>query len=179
MPKSHRRIDITPAQCRAARAFLGITQPELAALSELSRDVIVRLERGAPGLHYTTPGKVEAALAARGVTLVRDDMGSGVRLARESPLSREDLAAEIMTPTQCRAARALLDLNSRRLAKLAGVDQDVVRQAERTGVVTGAVLKRVRATLVVAGIFFQNDQQFLSVQAKLARTDLGVKHRAV
>jgi transcriptional regulator with XRE-family HTH domain len=169
MPTSERHHDITPAQCRAARAFLGLTQPELAILSRLSRDVIVRLERGAPSLHYTTPGKVEAALAAKGVTFIRDEMGSGVRFARGTQSNPSELAEEIMTPEQCRAARALLDINSRDFAELAGIRRRVLSQAEQAGLVDLAVLKRVRATLVVSGIFFRNDPQSVSVQLRNPR----------
>ena len=108
MKLPQRRIDITPEQCRAARALLGLTQPGLGDLSNLGVGTIVRLERGAADLHYTTPGRIEAALGQKGVTLINDDAHRGVRLEREAPLDAELLRAEVITPGQCRAARALL-----------------------------------------------------------------------
>ena len=89
MGKSPRHHDITPAQCRAARAMLRLTQPELGRLAGLSRAVVVRLEGGGGGLHYTTPGLIETALASQGVTLILDEMGHGVRLNRNPPASQK------------------------------------------------------------------------------------------
>ena len=162
-----RHFDITPAQCRAARAALSITQPELGQLSKLSRDVIVRLERGATGLHYTTPGLVEAALASRGVNLVHDELGSGLRIARTRPLSAEMAADEIISPAQCRAARAMLDISLRHLAKLVGINKKFLHDHEgEKAQVDAAILKLVRATLVVNGIVLTNEASFVAVQMK-------------
>jgi DNA-binding XRE family transcriptional regulator len=167
MPRSGRHHDITPAQCRAARALLGLTQPELGELSSLSRDVIVRLERGEKDLHYTTPGRVEAALKSRGVSLVRDEMGVGVKFERHPPVGAEELAGEIITPAQCRAARALLDVNTRDLATLVGGrKRDLHHHESGQGQVDPALLKLIRATLVVSGIVFTNDSKFVAVQVR-------------
>ena len=148
MGKSPRHHDITPAQCRAARAMLRLTQPELGRLAGLSRDVVVRLERGGGGLHYTTPGLIEAALASQGVTLILDEMGHGVRLNRNPPASQKVLAAEILTPAQCRAARGLLGLTVRNLEKLARVHKKQLLHTfeEETGLPSPPVLMRLRAS---------------------------------
>jgi transcriptional regulator with XRE-family HTH domain len=159
--------DITPEQSRAARALLGITQPELATLSNLGLATIVRLERGAGDLHYTTPGRIEAALAERGITLLNDDMGSGVRFDREAQIPLDSVAAEVLTPGQCRAARALLGMSSRELAKLLRVNKGRVEAAEMPGAEVGeAVLRRLRATFVVRGILFRNEPSTISVQLR-------------
>src|SRR5215213_5975645 len=165
MRTSRRHHDITPAQCRAARALLGLTQPELGTLSGLSRDVIVRLERGAGSLHYTTPGLVEAALASRGVTLVRDEMGVGVRLERDDPVSPDALSKEIISAAQSRAARALLDISTSDLATRVRMNKLFINALERDAPkVDPARLKRVRAHLVVSGIVFTNEKSCVAVQ---------------
>jgi DNA-binding XRE family transcriptional regulator len=167
MRGSGRHFDITPAQCRAARAVLRISQPELGTLSNLSRDVIVRLERASGGLHYTTPGLVEAALSARGITLIHDETGPGLRIEREVPVTSQMAADEIVTPRQCRAARAMLDMNLRHLARLVAVNkQRLLDHESGKSQVDLTLLKRIRATLVVNGIVFTNEKSFVAVQLK-------------
>jgi DNA-binding transcriptional regulator YiaG len=162
---SGRHFDITPAQCRAARAVLSLTQPELGRLSNLSRDVIVRLERGAAGLHYTTPGLVESALASLGVTLLHDEIGSGLRIARTAPIDANIAATEIITPAQCRAARAMLDISVRQLANLVRLNKRFLHDLEgEQGQLDVAKLRHIRATLVVNGIIMKNEASFVAVQ---------------
>jgi DNA-binding XRE family transcriptional regulator len=143
-----------------------MTQPELGKLSNLGRATIVRLEQGADDLHYTTPGQIKDALAKRGITLLADEMSVGVRLKRETPLEPRAVRAEILTPEQCRAGRALLGISQRELAKIVGVNRREIEAAE-SGRADEQRLKRLRATLVVAGIIFDNDCHAVSVQFKL------------
>ena len=169
MGKSPRHHDITPAQCRAARAMLRLTQPELGRLAGLSRAVVVRLEGGGGGLHYTTPGLIEAALASQGVTLILDEMGHGVRLKRNPPASQKVLAAEILAPAQCRAARGLLGLTVRNLEKLAQVHKKQLLHTfeEETGLPSPPVLMKLRASLVANGVWFRNELSFVSAQTRI------------
>jgi hypothetical protein len=133
----------------------------------LSRDVIVRLERGGRRLHYTTPGCIEAALACRGVTLLNDDNGEGVRMAREIPATAESAHDEIISPAQCRAARALLDADGPAFAKVARVKRSQLYEFETgAGVFKPDTLRRLRATFVVSGIWLTNAKDFVAVQMR-------------
>jgi transcriptional regulator with XRE-family HTH domain len=80
---------ITSAQCRAARALLGMTQIELASDAGVSVVVIKRFERGSDP-RASTVNAIERALVAAGITLIDDGAvspaggGAGVRLTRRS-----------------------------------------------------------------------------------------------
>jgi transcriptional regulator with XRE-family HTH domain len=88
---SHRLID--PAQIRAARALLDISQTDLALASEVGIATIKRLE-GAPDVLRVTAGvllRVQTALERAGVEFIFEDemKGSGVRLKRGSRVEDE------------------------------------------------------------------------------------------
>jgi transcriptional regulator with XRE-family HTH domain len=82
-------IDVTSAQCRAARSLLGITQAALAEAARVSLPVIKRFERGADP-RASTVNAIERALIEAGITLIDDGAssppggGAGVRLTRRS-----------------------------------------------------------------------------------------------
>ena len=83
---SYRVLVITPAQCRAARALLGMTQAALSAASGVSLPVLKRFERGSDP-RASTVNAIERALVAAGVTLIDDSAfsptgGAGVRLTQ-------------------------------------------------------------------------------------------------
>jgi len=76
-------------------------------------------------------------------------------------------ADEIISPAQCRAARAMLDISLRHLAKLVGINKKFLHDHEgEKAQVDAAILKLVRATLVVNGIVLTNEASFVAVQMK-------------
>ena len=70
------------AQCKMARAALGIGVRELADLAKVSPDTIARLERG-EDLRERTVDAIRAALEAAGVEFIAENGGgAGVRLRK-------------------------------------------------------------------------------------------------
>ena len=63
-------MQLTPAQCRAARALLDWTQDELAGRAEVSRGTIRGFESGQHALQRSTAAAVRRALEAGGVILL-------------------------------------------------------------------------------------------------------------
>ncbi|HTM79786.1 helix-turn-helix transcriptional regulator [Asticcacaulis sp.] len=76
-------MDITAAQCRAARALLNLKQDALAELSRVSRRTIAYFENGE---RMAVPATVEAlrrALEAQGVIFIAENGdGPGVRIRK-------------------------------------------------------------------------------------------------
>jgi transcriptional regulator with XRE-family HTH domain len=81
---------IAPAQIRAARGLLALSQTELAKMASLSVASVKRLET-ATGLRGAaeTVWKIEKALEAAGVEFIPEEggRGAGVRLKRMAPNS--------------------------------------------------------------------------------------------
>ncbi|MCF4130258.1 helix-turn-helix domain-containing protein [Methylobacterium sp. SyP6R] len=69
---------LTPAQIRAARAMLDITQAELAAASGISKTGINNIERGAADPKASTLASIQAALEKSGIEFLDGD-APGVR----------------------------------------------------------------------------------------------------
>jgi transcriptional regulator with XRE-family HTH domain len=70
------------AQCRMARAALGLGVRELAALGGVAQATISRLERGEE-LRASTIATIRAALEAAGVEFIAENGGGpGVRLRK-------------------------------------------------------------------------------------------------
>jgi transcriptional regulator with XRE-family HTH domain len=69
-------MDITPAQCRAARALLIMTQGRLAELSRVSKRTIVHFEAGQRRPIPASLQAIRQALEAAGVEFTPD---GGVR----------------------------------------------------------------------------------------------------
>ncbi len=69
------------AQCRGARAMLGMSQTELAGLASVSRQTVVDFERGARTPYPNNLNAIRGALEAAGVEFIESDGGRiGVRL---------------------------------------------------------------------------------------------------
>jgi transcriptional regulator with XRE-family HTH domain len=76
---------ITPAQCRAARALLGMTQPELAKESGLGLSTIVDFERMRRHVSDEAVEAIHMALKRKGVGIIDENGGGpGVRLRQRS-----------------------------------------------------------------------------------------------
>ena len=77
-------MQMTPEQCRMARAALSLTIPALADLADVRANTVSHFERGGDS-YASTIGKLQKALEARGVVFVGDGEaslsgGAGVRL---------------------------------------------------------------------------------------------------
>ncbi|MFG1352173.1 helix-turn-helix domain-containing protein [Xanthobacter autotrophicus] len=72
---------MTPAQCRAARALLDLTQPALAEAGQLGLSTIVDFERSRRAVSAEAVDAIRAALEAAGVLFIdQNGNGPGVRL---------------------------------------------------------------------------------------------------
>lgn len=60
-------VMITPAQCRAARAWLNMTQEELARLAVCATSVVVRFERGQVQTVRAIVESIQRVLEGRGI----------------------------------------------------------------------------------------------------------------
>ena len=76
---------MTPAQSRAGRALIELTQPALAQSAGLGLSTVVDFERSRRAVSAAAVGAMRAALEARGVVFIDENGdGPGVRL-RKSP----------------------------------------------------------------------------------------------
>jgi transcriptional regulator with XRE-family HTH domain len=73
---------MTPAQCRAARALLDMTQPQLAEAAGLGLSTVVDYERTRRNVSPDAVGAIRSALEAAGVEFTNGDQ-PGVRLKRQ------------------------------------------------------------------------------------------------
>ncbi len=74
-------MTITPEQCRAARALLNWSQPDLAEAVGITRETVTNFERAATKPHRSNLEAIRAALEAGGVEFIdRNGGGPGVRL---------------------------------------------------------------------------------------------------
>jgi transcriptional regulator with XRE-family HTH domain len=80
---------ITPGQCRAARALLDLTQPQLAEASNISLRTIVNFEKGNRATNPGSIALIERALEAAGIEFIAENGGgAGVRLAKPKRKAR-------------------------------------------------------------------------------------------
>lgn len=71
---------ITPAQCRASRALLGISQKQLAEAAGLSLRTLQGFEAGERALHSLALGAIDRILEAEGIILITETGWTGVKL---------------------------------------------------------------------------------------------------
>lgn len=71
---------MTPAQSRAARELLGLTQEQLAEMADLSLSTVQDLELGLPA-HDCLVATIQVALEAAGIDFAG---GDGVRLRNDA-----------------------------------------------------------------------------------------------
>ena len=73
---------MTPAQCRAARAMISMTQPDLAKAARLGLSTVVDFERERRQVSDQAIAAIRAALEAAGVEFIEENGGgAGVRLS--------------------------------------------------------------------------------------------------
>ena len=76
-------VEMTPAQCRAARALLNMTQPALGSAASLSLSTVVDFERERRAVSQAAIAAIRAALEAAGVVFLSENgNGPGVALRR-------------------------------------------------------------------------------------------------
>lgn len=63
---------MTPEQCKAGRALVGMSQQDLAEASEVARATIANFETGNRQPYKRTLTALQAAMEARGVTFTED-----------------------------------------------------------------------------------------------------------
>jgi DNA-binding transcriptional regulator YiaG len=74
---------LSPAQCKAARALLGITQPALAEMASLGLSTVVDFEKGRRQVSDAAIRSMQFALQTAGVDLISENGGGpGVRLKK-------------------------------------------------------------------------------------------------
>lgn len=79
----HKRLMLTPAQIRAARALLNWSQADLAAASGVALQSIKNIETGKTDPRLSTATALCRALEAAGVEFIAENGGGpGVRLAK-------------------------------------------------------------------------------------------------
>ncbi len=75
---------MTPAQCRAARALVGLSQDDLARASQVAKATIAAFELDQRQPYARTLAALREALEAAGVVFVPENgEGVGVRLKKE------------------------------------------------------------------------------------------------
>lgn len=78
---------ISPAQCRAARALLDLTQPQLALAAQVGLSTVVDFERARRQVSPEIVKALSAALETAGVKFIEENGGgAGVRLRRPGRL---------------------------------------------------------------------------------------------
>jgi transcriptional regulator with XRE-family HTH domain len=75
--------NITPAQCRGARALLDMTQPQLASAAGLGLSTIVDFEKLRRPVSGTALKAIRDALESAGISFIEENGGGpGVRLRK-------------------------------------------------------------------------------------------------
>ncbi|OUI98324.1 helix-turn-helix domain-containing protein [Acetobacter sp. DsW_54] len=76
-------MEITPPQCRAARALLNWSQSQLEDASKVAKKTIADFEREARAPYPRTLSAIRSALEAAGVEFIAENgSGAGVRLRK-------------------------------------------------------------------------------------------------
>ena len=80
---STENVEMRPAQCRAARALLDITQPDLAKLAGLGLSTVVDFEKERRQVSMEVVEVIKQALRRAGVEFIDENGGGpGVRLRK-------------------------------------------------------------------------------------------------
>ena len=78
------KMAISAAQCKAARALIGLSRNQLAELSNVGARTLVDFEREARQPYDRTLNDIQKALESAGIIFIDEDEhgGPGVRLAK-------------------------------------------------------------------------------------------------
>jgi DNA-binding transcriptional regulator YiaG len=77
-------LKMTPAQCRAARALLDLTQSELARAADLGLSTVVDFEKQRRLVSEEAVKAIRRALEQSGIEFLDGDPGPGLRLRKPS-----------------------------------------------------------------------------------------------
>jgi transcriptional regulator with XRE-family HTH domain len=81
---------MTPAQCRAARAILDMTQPRLAELAGLGLSTVVDFEKKRRDVSEGAIDAIRGALERAGILFIDENGGGpGIRLRKSQPAKRK------------------------------------------------------------------------------------------
>jgi transcriptional regulator with XRE-family HTH domain len=165
---------MTPAQCRAARALLDITQSELAAAAGLGLSTVVDFEKERRQVSDDAIEAIQGALERAGIAF----KGRGVAIAlpeaktealgkfvadaptifRESTyMGSVPNKIGLLSSAQIRAARALLRWSAADLARHSALGVNTIRRAEVAEEGTSLTLANdmaIRRVLEAAGVVF-------------------------
>ena len=76
-------LKMTPSQCRAARALIGMTQPHLALNAGVGLSTVVDFEKNRRSVSADVSAAIQSALEAAGVDFIAENGGgAGVRLKK-------------------------------------------------------------------------------------------------
>lgn len=76
---------MTPSQCRAARALIDMTQPQLADAANLGLSTVVDFEKARRSVSASMIESMRAALEAAGIQFIAENGGgAGVRLKKSA-----------------------------------------------------------------------------------------------
>lgn len=133
---------MTPAQCRAARGLVELSQAELAAASRVGISTVRNFEAGRSMPVENNLHAIKGALEARGVKFIPENGGgAGVRLAKPSSVSRA-------TPDEMEASTTEVRSQAASAADEAMSDMDATNQekADRRFALTGepAMVEKAR-----------------------------------
>src|SRR5262249_19954578 len=154
---------ITPAQCRAARALLGITQSELAEAAGLGLSTVVDFEKERRRVSGQAVKAMHDALKGAGIAF----NGGGTPVAFSPANNRPAtilgkshdtvLKGGLLSSAQMRAARALLRWSAQDLARESALGVNTIRRAEvaeENISLTVANELAIRRALEAAGVVF-------------------------
>jgi DNA-binding transcriptional regulator YiaG len=81
----HKMLKVmSPSQCRAARALLDMTQPQLASSAKVGLSTVVDFERERRAVSEDAVRKMQEALELAGMVFIPENGGgAGVRLGRK------------------------------------------------------------------------------------------------
>lgn len=82
--RQQKMLKMTPAQCRAGRALLELTQPMLAEAAGVGLSTIVDFEKKRRSVSDAAKQSIATALEAAGVEFIAENGGgAGVRLSKK------------------------------------------------------------------------------------------------
>lgn len=87
-------VQMTAAQCKGARAMLGLTRKDLAIAAKVAERTLVNFEgNNNKTLYDRTLIDIQKALENAGIVFVPEDKngGAGVRLSQTGPVEKPDL----------------------------------------------------------------------------------------
>jgi transcriptional regulator with XRE-family HTH domain len=156
---------MTPAQCRAARALLDITQPQLASRAGVGLSTVVDFERERRPVSQEAIARMQDALERAGIGFGKAgiEMAFQPRFEEQATLFKGRHVGEmipggsLLTSAQIRAGRALLRWTVADLAGETALGVNTIRRAELSDerlALTAANERAIRRALETAGVVF-------------------------